>query len=626
MRLRNRIFMPPMGDRYAVDGYVTEQQLSYYEARAKGGVGLIICGFTCVDHVLGVCDPVRTYIDDDKFIPGLKKLAQVIKRHGARAAIQIGHAGARAEIPLQPVAPSATRHPTYQHRSPRALTVGEIAEIIALFVRAAARAQEAGFDAVELHAAHSFLLSEFLSPIWNKRQDRYGGSLENRARIVVELVKAIRNALGRSYPIWCRYNCEEPGGDGGVTLAEAQGIAQILEDAGVDAIHISRDTLFPSSTPPFYPAGALLPLAEGIKKVVRVPVLVAGRISPEVGNNVIGEGKADLIGFGRGLIVDPELPSKLKLGKPDDIIPCIRCNKCFGERKTWDVAIAASGIRCSVNAAAGREKEFIIEPAKNQRRVLVVGGGPGGMEAARVATLRGHRVSLCERHDKLGGQLWAAAVPPLKDTIRPLIDYLTGQLDKLGVDVKLGKEVTPDLVDAAKPEVVIVASGSQPMLPDIPGIDSASVTTAEDVLLSRATVGEKVIVLGGGTTGAETADFLAEQGKQVTIVEMLEDIAADMNWLIKRSLLLRLAEKKVAVLTRAKSEAVEKDGVVITRDGHQERIKADTVVVATGAQSNVEVSRALQGKGSEIYQVGDCVKPRSIMEAIHEGAEVARLI
>ena len=519
VRLKNRIFMPPMGDRYSRDGFVTEQQKDYYAARAKGGAGLIIVAWGHVDAELGRWGGgPQLALDDDKFIPGLKELAWAIKRHGARAAIQIGHVGGRTQAHLQPVGPSSVPH--FNYKAPRALTVAEIKGIVRLFVRAAGRAKESGFDGVELHAAHGFLLSEFLSPVWNKREDEYGGSLKNRTRFLVELVRAIKMKLGQSYPIWCRLNCEEPGWVGGITPSEAQAIARILQDAGVDAIHISKDTQVLTGMPAFHPSGFMLPMANAIKKAVSVPVLVAGWVSPQLGEKSLRERKADLIGFGRALIADPELPNKLQSGEVEDIVPCIRCYRCQGDRKTWDLVDSAGGIRCSVNAAVGRERECEITPAIKGQTVLVVGGGPAGMEAARVAALRGHAVMLYDANARLGGQLLWASMPPLKETLHAFRDYLVTQLTKLGVRIQLGEEVTSELVASMRPDVIILATGARPIVPEIPKGDGGTLAAAESALDGKINVGTKVVVLGGGMTGAETAEWLADQGKHVTIVEV----------------------------------------------------------------------------------------------------------
>ena len=627
LTLKNRIFMAPMGDRYAADGYVTDRQKAYYETRAGGGAGLIIVGWAYVDFRLGRWrGGPQIGIDDDKFIPGLTELAGAIKKQGAKAAIQIGHVGGRSQADDGPLlAPSAIAHLTY--KPPRALSINEIGNLRNLFINAGRRAQRAGFDGIELHAAHGFLLGEFLSSAWNKRNDEYGGSLENRVRFLVEIIKSLKAVLGRDYPVWYRYNCEEPGLPDGVTLAEAQGIAKILEDAGADALNVSKNPTVARGIPPFTPAGFALPLAQGLKKSVRIPVLVAGWITSQMAEDAIKEGKADLIGFGRALIADPELPNKLVSGETESVRPCLRCQRCFGERKTWDVFTVQGGIQCSVNPVAGREQDFRIMPSQRPKKVLIVGGGPGGMEAAIMAAQRGHQVHLYEKSEKLGGQLRIAAVPPLKDTIQNLIKYLETQVKKSNIEVKVGEKVTPELVARIHPDVVIIAAGGRPSVPKITGINAYNAFTVEEVLAGRPVKGKKVVIIGGGEAGLETAEFLAEQGKQVSIMEMLEAVGGNMNWQLKQALLVRLDEKNVAIHTGVRCNTLT-DGILAftTQGGDQRTIQVDTLVLAAGVKPNRELYETITGKFPEIYLVGDCLEPRGILEAIHEGAEAGRTV
>ena len=620
MTLRNRLVLPAMGTNLGTEeGYVTDRLKNYHRVRAKGGVGLSITELVCVDPPKGKVSSRQLCIDDDRYIPGLRELARAIQQGGARAAIQLHHTGAatRADIiGTQPVAPSPIRRaPVFD--VPRELTVEEIRSLVSRFATAARRAKEAEFDGIEIHAAHSYLLQQFLSRTFNQRQDEYGGTLGNRARFLLEIIRAIRNSVGKDYPLWCRINGEEIGG--GVTLEEAKEVARMAEEAGVDAINVSGA---PSVRPSFSPRGWALPLAQEIKKVVNVPVIAVGRLTMELGEEALRQGKADFIALGRPLIVDPDLPLKVATHQEEDVRPCIECNRCLEE-----YAMAGRETECSVNSAVGREAEYRIEPTYKPKKVLVVGGGPGGMEAARVAALRGHRVMLYDRGDDLGGQLLLAAEPPYKSDIAALKEYQVRQVRKAGVEIGLKREVDATLVADTKPDVVILATGISPLIPQIPGIDRDHVVTAEDVLSHKVKIGRRVIILGGGIVGCETALFLADQGKNVTIVELLPAMATKMVPSIREALLGTLSAKGVLMLTNIRVEEITPSGMVITdAEGKTQMIDADNIVLAAGAVSNNQLTEELKGKVEELYVIGDAQEPRSIKEAISEGYHLGRNI
>lgn len=451
MSLKNRLVMPPMVTNFGTqDGYVTDRTRYYYEARAAGGVGLIIVEATCIDAPVGKLSPNQLVIDDDKYIPPLRELAQVIQRHGARTAIQLHHAGRSAPSVVtghQPIAPSSIPLPGGE--MPRELTVGEIKEIVRRFAEAAERAKRAGFDAVEIHAAHGYLISQFLSTASNKRQDEYGGDLRNRARILLDIVAAVRGMVGASYPVWCRINGREYGIEGGTTTEEAQEVARMCQTAGVAAIHVSAYGY--GTDPRHLPISALrdgylIRFAEAVKQAVSIPVIAVGRLTPAFGEKIVEEAKVDLVAIGRGLIADPELPRKAAEGRLEDIAPCILCGTCQSLPQT-----EGPSLRCRVNPAVGKERESIITKAERAKKVVVIGGGPAGMEAAAMAARRGHQVTLFEKSESLGGQLLVACVPPYKDTLVELIKYLTIQLEKAGVSVKLRKEATIADIESIAP-------------------------------------------------------------------------------------------------------------------------------------------------------------------------------
>jgi NADPH-dependent 2,4-dienoyl-CoA reductase/sulfur reductase-like enzyme len=407
----------------------------------------------------------------------------------------------------------------------------------------------------------------------------------------------------------------EIGADGGITVEETQTVAQQAEIAGVDAIHVSAHTVGPARRPPMaQPPCSFVPLAEAVKKIVSVPVIAVGRIPPEFAEEVIRDGKADFVAMGRELLVDPFLPQKAESGKSEDIRPCIYCLTCL-DSMNW----RKEGVCCVVNPALGREGEYQVKPAENPKKVVVVGGGPGGMEAARVAALRGHKVVLFDEGKELGGQLLLAAKPPFKDTIEVFRQYLVRQVIELGVELRLGQKFTPGMPNKLKPDSVILATGVKPFIPQIPGMRSKKVIQASDVLMGAET-GKRVVVIGGELVGCETALLLAERGKKVTIMRRGPELATKVHRLIREPMLSRLKYKGVSMLTGVEYEEITDAGVVIkTAAGEKKIIEADTLVLAAGSTPNTELAAALKGKVARVLSVGDCVEPRSIMEAMDEG-------
>jgi 2,4-dienoyl-CoA reductase-like NADH-dependent reductase (Old Yellow Enzyme family)/thioredoxin reductase len=628
MELRNKIVMPPIGTNLnAIDGSVTDYYINYHAERAKGGVGLQIMGVVAIDP-LAIPAPCVPRIYHDKFIVGLSRVTRAVHEYGGKCAAQLHHAGRQTYSSLigkQIVAPSAIPCKLVGE-VPRELTINEIEGLVEAFGEGALRAKMAGFDAVEFHGAHGYLICQFLSPYSNRRTDKYGGDLEGRMQFALEVVERAKEKAGADFPMIFRMSGDEYV-EGGLTLKETKKIAQRLEKAGVDAIHVSAgnyDSMLVGKiiAPMYLPKGGLVHLAEAIKKGVNVPVIAVGSIDPKIAEEIIREGKADLVSMGRALIADPELPKKLAEGRKEDICRCIRCNEgCIGR------VLSYQPISCSINASVGREKEYEIRPALKPNKVVVAGGGPGGMETARVAALRGHEVTLFEKEDELGGHMRESTVPAFKQDIKPFREWLSTQVKKLGVKVELGKEVTPKVIAEMRPDVVIVATGSTPLIPKIPGIEKPIVATATDVLLGKAEVADEIVVAGGGLVGCETSLFLAEKGKRVTMVEMLPDIAIDVEMISKFTLMELLTEKGVKWLTNTKIEEVTDEGVVtIDRNLRSQTIKGDTVVLAMGFKSNRGLYKALQGKVKELYSIGDCVEPRKIIHAIHEGSFIARQI
>jgi len=618
MQLKNRIVMAPMGTHFALDGYVSDQMVDYYVERAKGGVGLITMEGTCVDAPLGKLGLRQLIIDDDKYIPKLRRLVEAVHAEGARISLQLAHAGRYASssiIGAQPVAPSpiASR---YTKELPRELNIEEVEEIIEKFGNAARRAKEAGFDAVELLGCTGYLISQFTSAITNKRRDRFGGDTAGRATFVVEIIRNIRGKVGKDFPISFKHSIDEymPGG---TTIEDSKIIVKRAEEVGASIIHAwagwheSPMPMLPMSVP----RGAFVHLAEAMKEVVDIPVIAVGRINdPKLADQIISEGKADLVAMGRAFLADPYFPQKVAEGRFEDIRMCIGCCRCFDTLRTGRMHI-----ECSVNAELGRESEKRVKTVEKAKRILIVGGGPGGMEAARVAASRGHEVILWERKDRLGGNMVLASVPPHKEEINNIINYLSHQLEKLRVKVELNKEATLEAVTRFNADEVVVATGALPIIPDIPGVGGDNVVTAINVLVGKAKVGDRVVVIGGGMIGCETAEFLVDEGKKVTVVEMLERIGQDIGPTTRWVVLKRIREIGIEVLTSAKAIGITAEGVIIEREGTTRAIKADTIVLAVGLEPDKELADRLREKVPRLHAIGDCVEVNKILEAIHEG-------
>lgn len=625
VELGNRIMMAPMTTGFARNAMVTDQMINYYAERAKGGAGLIMVEMSIIDYPVGsTVGSMMMSSDDDQYIPGLRRLANAIKKEGAHAMMELSHGGRYCHSSITgvpPVAPSPIRSrlPIFDE-VPRELSTEEVEEVIEKFGDATRRCAEAGFEGVELMGSTGYLISQFSSPLTNKRTDRFGGGTPaERATFVVEIIKNIRKKLGELYPIFYKISAEEymPGG---TTIEDSQIIAKRAEQAGASAIHAwagwheSPKPMLPMSVP----RGAFVHLAEAMKSVVNIPVVAGGRINdPRLANQVIKEGRADLVHMGRAFFADPYFPKKAAHGEFEDIRMCIACNRCF------DQGVTLKPVICSVNAEVGKEGEKIAK-AKKPKKVLIVGGGPAGMEAARVAAMRGHKVMLWEKNDRLGGNLILASVAPHKEEIKCLTDYLSYQMRKLGIHVELEKEATPEAVLNAKADEVIIATGALPVILDVPGVNRNNVVTAIDVLKGVVDTGRKVVILGGGMVGCETAEFLASKGKDVTIVEMLDKIARDIGPSVRWVTVRRIKGWGIKMLTSAKVKSITDEGVVVEKEGKAQTIGADTIVLAAGMKPNKALFDALKNKIPRAQAIGDCVEARRILEAIHDGFSMSK--
>jgi 2,4-dienoyl-CoA reductase-like NADH-dependent reductase (Old Yellow Enzyme family)/thioredoxin reductase len=624
MEIKNRMVAGPVVSNWAdPEGNVTRRMIDNYTERALGGWGLVVVEATFIRpdgnnfrHMLGLWN--------DRQVVGHNELAEAIRLAGTKCVLQIMHGGRTARVAstgIQPVSASP-RHPW--NVNPRELSTEEVEECVEMFAKAAGWTKEAGYDGVYLHGAHGFLITQFMSPYTNTRRDKYGDLM----RFPTEVVAAVRAAVGPDYPVMMRINGDDFQGDQGVTLEMTKENAKILAAAGVDALDISAgvfETGWHQIQPPYYRRGYLVHLAEAIKEVVSIPVGIAGRINdPAVATGIVEDGRADWVTLARQSLVDPDFPKKLAAGKLDDIRKCIACGEGCLKRLFMNYAIT-----CSLNPRLGREWRYQMTPAAKPKKVVVVGGGLAGMEAARVAAERGCNVTLYEKDSKLGGSMALYAGMPklhMREFINP-VNWLEGQLKNLGVKVELGKEATAATVQAAGADAVIVATGSTPFKPDIPGIGKPFVFTEDDYLAGKAKLGAKVVVLGG-KWGAETAVSLAREAgvEQLTLVEESGSVAGVLDGFRQAVVKGYLADEKVTILTGRKATEITDEGVkVMDKNWKVTLIPADTVVVSMGRVANTALATALEGKVPELHKIGDCNRPNewSILFAMEEANFVA---
>ncbi|MBI5969215.1 MAG: FAD-dependent oxidoreductase [Deltaproteobacteria bacterium] len=622
LKLKSRILMPCLDPGFAGEGGKVNQRLiDYFVRRARGGVSFIMVGPAVFDPV-GVSGSFEYRIYLEGIPEGLSRLVEAIHRWGVPVGLQLHHAGRQANPELidgTPVAPSAIPCPVRKSH-PRALTIPEIEGIVQQYGIYARKAREAGFDAVEVHGSHGYLIAEFLSPYANNRTDPYGGSLENRTRFALEVVREVRRNVGKDFPIFFRIPGEEHVPEG-LTPEETPLIAKMVEEAGADAIDVSAGNYRTAEwiVPPMtLPQGCNVLAAAAIKEQVRIPVVVAGRINtPELAEQVLQGGKADIIAMARGLVADPDFPRKAQEGKLEEIRRCIACNVCI------DRLFQEMDIVCTVNPEVGREAEFDWPPLLHPKRVMVIGGGPGGMEAARVARLRGHRVTLYEEDSRLGGQIEAAHQASFKEEVKSLVQYYLTVLKTLDVEIKLETRMTPERALAEKPDAIVIATGCVPCTPNLPGVHFSHVVQALDVLLGKVQIEGQVAVIGGGTVGCEVATFLAERGAKVTLLEMLPYVANGIPRLLGKMMKDLMKNVGVHILTNRKVVQIEANRVVYEDSGRMASLPVDWVVLAVGAGPRDDLVKPLKDLFPETYQVGDCLEPRKALEAIYEGARVA---
>ncbi|MFC1868300.1 FAD-dependent oxidoreductase [Thermodesulfobacteriota bacterium] len=625
--LRNRMVSAPMAfPDITAEGYVTKEAAAFYELRAKGGAAAVTLA-ECIVHIkTGMSHAKHINLQDEGVLAGLTEAARSIKRHGALANVELSHGGKYAGVDLAKGLQGQTsvRYGPSAEILPNGSKVEEmpkelIHEIVESFGQGAALVKRAGYDMVFIHGGHGWLISQFLSLASNRRTDEYGcDTIENRARLALEVLDSVRAAVGPGFPIEFRLSGEEhiPGG---YNVNDAIQFAKLLESK-IDLLHVSagaHENSFAITHPSMFAArGCNVHLATEIKKHVKIPVACIGALNePEQMEEIIASGKADVVEMARALLADPFLPKKVMLGHDDEIVKCIRCFICLSERVHTQTRI------CSINPVIGREYEsrFAL-PASEPKKVLVAGGGPGGMKTAVTAAQRGHKVILCEKSGELGGALKCEKAISFKKDLYGLIKSLEIQMRKAGVEIRLNTEVTQELVEQEAPDVLVVAVGGAPIVPPIPGIESPKMVPANNLSDDGITIGKKVVILGGGLVGCESAVHLAQEGRDVTVVEMMKDIAVDANVRHGPILLDMLANLKVKVETGMKGVKINDKGLVCAdATGKEKLFEADTVVCSVGQRPLHEVVNGLLDAAPEVVQVGDCVKPQKVTEALYRG-------
>lgn len=625
LTLKNRIFMPAMGVFMAAPGGgVNDEIIAFYEARARGGVGLIITEVTRVDGEAGAGEPCQLAAYRPSDVIGLQRIVDTVHKYDTKIFVQLQHPGREASAMItgvQAVAPSAVANPA-GGEMPRALSTEECQEHVEKFIRAGIFVQMSGADGVELHGAHGYLINEFLSPAMNFRTDRYGGSFENRMRFVTEIIQGIRQACGASFPVSVRINAEEMLA-GGIDLPEAQKIAVALEAAGADAINVSTYSL-ECIEPGTFPQGNKKRLSQAIKTVVQIPVLGVSNIKdPVAAEALLAEAAVDFVGVGRGHLADPDWVNKAFCGRADEIRKCIGCLACFGE------IVKLHRIKCAVNPVTGREREY-ADPERNGggRLVVIVGGGPAGIEAALTLKDRGFEAVIFDGAERLGGTLNTADKGDGKGRITAYTDSLISQVKRAGITLRLGEEATVEKVKALAPDWVFLACGAEPLIPAIPGLDKKQVVTAEEVLLGQAAPTGKVAVIGSGMTGLETAEVLAARGCQLTLVEMLAEVGPGMYPTVVADVMGRILESRPQIFTGHQLIKASATGLELRRmaDDQIITVAADWIVLALGVRPRQAVIEKFRGSFEHCSIIGDARCCGRILEATQDAHGKASVV
>lgn len=625
MEVKNRLVMSPMGTNSSyVNGRKDAQEIDYFTERAKGGVGMIMLGCQMLNEKIAQ-GSMEGYLDTYTVLPSLTSLCDSVHRYGTKVVCQISPGTGRNAFPdtygNPPISSSATPSVFNPDVLCHALTVEEIQEIMEGFKFAAGVAKDAGFDAIEIHAHAGYLIDQFMSPVWNKRTDEYGGCPENCARFPREIIRAIKSVVGDSLPVIFRISLDHRF-EGGRTMEDSMKIIKLLEEEGVDALDIDAgcyetlDYIFP---PSYLGDSCMSYVCEEARKNVSIPLLNSGSHNPDTALALIESGNADFAMMGRALIADPELPNKLMENRIEDVRPCLRCNEyCIG--RIWNNHTKLS---CAVNPQAMEEERFRIQKTENPKKVVIIGGGPGGMEAARVAAIEGHEVVLFEKSDKLGGVMGDICTAKFKSNMKKLTEYYKTQLKKLNVDVRLNTEITGNETILEECDRIIVGCGAEPIVPPIKGIDGKNVINVMEAHRKPELIqGEDIVVCGGGASGCDCAlEIASEMGKKVTIVEMLPECGKDVFFINKISLFGALAENQVQIMTGTKVVAMDETGLMVEKeDGTQEHIPADTIISAFGMKANMQTVDTIKGKYHiKTRVIGDSNKLGKIGEAVRDG-------
>ena len=631
--IKNRLIMPAMDSGvFAPDGSVVQSTLDYYGARAAGGFGLVIIEISAVER-RGVGMPDEPNVWDDSCIPGMSKLAGFIKKNGARTIVQLHHAGRETVAAMageQIAAPSSVPCPT-NRETPHEFTTKEVYELIDHYVDAAVRCQKAGFDGVEIHASHGYMGGQFLSPRSNKRVDEFGGGIEGRAYFMRLVVEGIKAACGPDFVVTARLSSKE-NRIGGLEMEETVVFASLLEAYGYDALHISAGTYETWQTivpPSSWQSGWNLSSARRIKEAVNIPVFSVGLFhDPFTIETAIKSGDCDAVALGRQSICDPDFPNKMYAGVLEDIIPCLGCTqRCMEFNYPENLMPGDWGVSCMLNPESSHRRDRLLTPTDKPKKVVVVGAGPAGMQAAFMSAGRGHSVTLLEKNgeDRVGGQFLIAAYPPFKQGLTREIRYQLHMCRKNGVELRFNTEATPELIRSLAPDVLIVATGATPIVPNIKGLKETGVVQANDVLLGSPVLGQSVLIIGGGEVGVETAEYATDYCTKVSIVEMLPALAEKLYLTVRNDLMDRLEKEKVDIHVNTKVLEFIPGGVIaecggekITLDGY------DHVVLALGSRSYVPFET--ERLAPEVYTVGDAVKARDAKWAIYEAYRVAQKI